>query len=256
MFCKRMSNSKERRKRLLHDDHHLADCEFVVGDSPNEEPKRFLCHKMILATASEVFERMFYSEFKVNGPVHITEVDPKSFERFLRYVYIYEIETEQSLSLEELGELFYLADKYMMQDLTDELVKHLRSKHNWTIGDVWPMFDLACLHEILPLLLLCYEEITKYVEKLLSVNSFYELNVNHLKRVVILVSQQPHISPKLMLQKLEEYGRRNKLHENRESEQFLKLVEAACLLDLNKLSKGDFDSGPAKSYLFNKIQTK
>nr|XP_014090069.2 uncharacterized protein LOC106617418 isoform X2 [Bactrocera oleae] len=225
MFCKRMSNSKERRKRLLHDDHHLADCEFVVGDSPNEEPKRFLCHKMILATASEVFERMFYK-------------------------------TEQSLSLEELGELFYLADKYMMQDLTDELVKHLRSKHNWTIGDVWPMFDLACLHEILPLLLLCYEEITKYVEKLLSVNSFYELNVNHLKRVVILVSQQPHISPKLMLQKLEEYGRRNKLHENRESEQFLKLVEAACLLDLNKLSKGDFDSGPAKSYLFNKIQTK
>ncbi|XP_054081352.1 BTB/POZ domain-containing protein 3 isoform X2 [Zeugodacus cucurbitae] len=246
-----MPNSKERRIRLL-DDQHLADCEFLVGDSQFEEPRRFRCHKMILASASEVFERMFYSEFNGDGPVRITEVDPKSFERFLRYVYIYEIETERFLSLKELGELFYLADKYMMQDLTDELVEHLRRKHNWTIGDVWPMYDLACLHENLPLLLLCYEEITKYVERLLSVESFYKLNVNHLKRLVILISQQPHISTKLILHKLEEYGRRNKLNDNRESEQFLKLVEAACLLDLNKLSKADFDSGPAKSYLFNK----
>ncbi|XP_039960445.1 uncharacterized protein LOC120774729 isoform X4 [Bactrocera tryoni] len=169
MFCKRrMPNSKERRMRLLQDDQHLTDCEFLVGDSPDKEPQRFRCHKMILASASEVFERMFYSEFNVDGPVRITE------------------------------------------------------------------------------------EITKYVETLLSVDSFYELNANHLKRVVILVSQQPHISTKFFLQKLEEYGRRNKLHENRESEQFFKLVEAACLLDFNKLSKADYESGPAQSYLFNK----
>ncbi|XP_011211136.2 uncharacterized protein LOC105231508 isoform X3 [Bactrocera dorsalis] len=220
MFCKRMPNSKERRMRLLQDDQHLTDCEFLVGDSPDKEPQRFRCHKMILASASEVFERMFYN-------------------------------TEEFLSLKELGELLYLADKYMMQDLTDELVKHLKHKHNWTIGDVWPMFDLACLYENLPLLLLCYEEITKYVETLLSIDSFYELNVNHLKRVVILVSQQPHISTKFLLQKLEEYGRQNKLHENRESEQFYKLVEAACLLDFNKLSRAGYKSGPAQSYLFN-----
>ncbi|XP_018793063.1 PREDICTED: uncharacterized protein LOC108971455 isoform X3 [Bactrocera latifrons] len=203
MFCKRLPNSKERRMRLLQDDQHLSDCEFLVGDSPDKEPQRFRCHKMILASASEVFERMFYN-------------------------------------------------KYMMQDLTDELVKHLKQKHNWTISDVWPIFDLACLYENLPLLLLCYEKITKSVVTLLSVDSFYELNANHLKRVVILVSQQPHISTKLMLQRLEEYGRRNKLHENRESEQFFKLVEAACLLDFNKLSKADYESGLRQSYLFNK----
>ncbi|XP_018793060.1 PREDICTED: BTB/POZ domain-containing protein 3 isoform X1 [Bactrocera latifrons] len=252
MFCKRLPNSKERRMRLLQDDQHLSDCEFLVGDSPDKEPQRFRCHKMILASASEVFERMFYSEFNVDGPVRVIEVDAKSFERFLRYVYIYEIETEENLSLKELCELLYLADKYMMQDLTDELVKHLKQKHNWTISDVWPIFDLACLYENLPLLLLCYEKITKSVVTLLSVDSFYELNANHLKRVVILVSQQPHISTKLMLQRLEEYGRRNKLHENRESEQFFKLVEAACLLDFNKLSKADYESGLRQSYLFNK----
>ncbi|XP_053969468.1 BTB/POZ domain-containing protein 3 isoform X2 [Anastrepha ludens] len=234
MFTKRMPSSKERRIRLLRDD-DLADCEFLVGDLASEEPRLFRCHKMILATASEVFERMFYSDFVVVGPVRVTEVSAASFERFLRYIYVYEIDAERFLPLKELGELFYLADKYMMQDLTDEIVGHLKRKHNWTLGDVWPMYDLACLHENLPLLLLCYEEITKYANNLFSVGSFYRLNVNHLKRL-----------------QLEEYGRRNNLNKTNEPEKFLKLVEAANQLDFNKLSIADFESGPAKSYLFNK----
>ncbi|XP_036330855.1 BTB/POZ domain-containing protein 6 [Rhagoletis pomonella] len=256
MFTKRMPSSKERRLRLLEEDNHLADCEFLVGDQASEEPHLFRCHKMILATASEVFERMFYSDFVVVGPVRVTEVSPASFKRFLRYVYVYEIEVDPLLSLNELGELFYLADKYMMQDLTDALVEHLKRKHNWTSGDVWPMYDLACLHENLPLLLLCYAEISKFAENLLFGDSFYRLNVNHLKRLVILLSQQSHISTKLILQQLEEYGRRNNLHKNRESEEFFKLVDAACQLDFNKLSRADFEAGPAVSYLFNKKEAK
>ncbi|XP_054743327.1 BTB/POZ domain-containing protein 6 isoform X2 [Anastrepha obliqua] len=235
MFTKRMPSSKERRIRLLRDDDDLADCEFLVGDLASEEPRLFRCHKMILATASEVFERMFYSDFVVVGPVRVTDVSAASFERFLRYIYVYEIDAERFLPLKELGELFYLADKYMMQDLTDEIVGHLKRKHNWTLGDVWPMYDLACIHENLPLLLLCYEEITKYAENLFSVGSFYRLNVNHLKRL-----------------QLEEYGRRNNLNKTNEPEKFLKLVEAANQLDFNKLSMADLESGPAVSYLFNK----
>ncbi|XP_067614713.1 BTB/POZ domain-containing protein 3-like [Eurosta solidaginis] len=250
LFTKRWPSSKDRRMRLLQGDDHLADCEFLVGD-PNavQKPRLFRCHKMILATASEVFERMFYSEFVVVGPIQVSDVSPNSFERFLRYVYIYEI--NKYLPTEELGELFYLADKYMMQDLTDAIVEHLKSTHNWTSGDVWPMYDLACLHENLPLMLICYEEINKYGEQLFSVGSFYRVNPHHLKRLVILLGQQTHISTKVILQHLEEYGRRNQLHEKRDSEEFLKLVEAACKLDFNKLSKYDFDHGPAVSYLFN-----
>ncbi|CAD6991528.1 BTB/POZ domain-containing protein 3 [Ceratitis capitata] len=251
MFCKRMPSSKERRMRLLQDD-HLSDCQFLVGDPACEEPRLFHCHKMILATASEVFERMFYSEFDIVGPIRITEVGPKSFEHFLRYVYIYEIESEQLLpSTSTISELFYLADKYMMQDLIDEIVEYLKCKHNWTSDDVWLIFDLACLHENLPLILLCYEKLLKNTILLLINDGFYQLNVNHLKRLVIFLSKQPQISTNLIFKYLEEYGRRNALHKNRKSEKFHKLVDAACHLDFNKLSIIDLESGPGASYIFN-----
>jgi hypothetical protein len=74
-------------EKLLHMlDHSMhTDCTFVVGLN-DEDTQEFKAHRILLCTASEVFERMLMGEMKeaLTGHVRITDITPSTFHLLLR----------------------------------------------------------------------------------------------------------------------------------------------------------------------------
>ncbi|XP_070140438.1 uncharacterized protein [Drosophila kikkawai] len=103
-----LTEMKDRGKYLLHSE-KWADCRFLVGSVPNQ--RLIAGHKLLLAMASPVFERMFYGQLpEKTDPIVIPDVQPKAFEAMLEYIYTDRI-TIGSYKACELG---YVAKKYML----------------------------------------------------------------------------------------------------------------------------------------------
>lgn len=69
---------------------------------------RIPAHKIILAANSSVFHRMFYGEMKETGDIAIIDATPYVFGVFLQYFYL----EQMNLTIDKVGEVLYLADKY------------------------------------------------------------------------------------------------------------------------------------------------
>ncbi|VDD76407.1 unnamed protein product [Mesocestoides corti] len=104
--------------------------------------KRFGVHRLVLATASPVFEAMFFGAFAegtkdVKGQkmlpstsaevqeIHVTDVTAEAFQQCLRYIYYDNMTLTDSV--EELYDILYAAKKYLLTPLatacTNRLVK-------------------------------------------------------------------------------------------------------------------------------------
>ncbi|XP_054162920.1 speckle-type POZ protein-like [Oppia nitens] len=88
------------------------DCRLVVG---KEDQKEFFVSKLFLSSKSDVFDRMFTTDFieKKNNEVIIDDIDSDVFEQFLQYLYTGNCDK----LYEMLDELLYVADKYMVSSL-------------------------------------------------------------------------------------------------------------------------------------------
>ena len=95
------------------------DTEVRVGESV------FKIHKVILASASEVFKKMFEIEMqeKKTGVVNITDVDPEVMSDLLSYIYTGSAPNVKS----HTKELLVAADKYGMKNLVFICMKQLES---------------------------------------------------------------------------------------------------------------------------------
>ncbi|KAL7742775.1 hypothetical protein ACLKA6_019590 [Drosophila palustris] len=104
-----LTEIKERGQYLLHSE-KWADCRFLVGTPPNQ---RIICgHKLLLAMASPVFERMFFGQLPdKTDPIIIPDVQPEAFEAMLEYIYTDRITIG---SFDKACELCYVAKKYML----------------------------------------------------------------------------------------------------------------------------------------------
>lgn len=104
----------------------FADCKFLVG--VEDDTKTIAAHKVILASASPVFERMFYGELaEKNYPIVIPDVEPDTFKDLLRYIYTNRIEIT---SIDYAFELYCLGDKYMVKDVLDQCMEYIFYKVN------------------------------------------------------------------------------------------------------------------------------
>ncbi|XP_055596385.1 kelch-like protein 25 [Uranotaenia lowii] len=90
---------------------HLVDCSFRVDD------KVYNCHKLLLSAASPVFEAMFYGALAEKQTVKISDIRAGVFERMLDFVYTGQIDFDIILHIEEVLELYYCAQKYMIDSL-------------------------------------------------------------------------------------------------------------------------------------------
>ena len=114
------------------------DIKVQVGESA------FKVHKVILASASEVFKKMFENEMqeKKTGVVNITDVDPEVMSDLLSYMYTGSAPNMESLT----KELLVAADKYGMDNLAFICMKQLESNlSSETVADIILIADRIVL---------------------------------------------------------------------------------------------------------------
>ncbi|XP_016996981.2 uncharacterized protein [Drosophila takahashii] len=106
-----LTELKDRGQYLLHSE-KWADCRFLVGSGSSPSQRLIAGHKLLLAMASPVFERMFYGNLPdKTDPIVIPDVQPEAFEAMLEYIYTDRITIG---SFDKACELCYVAKKYML----------------------------------------------------------------------------------------------------------------------------------------------
>jgi hypothetical protein len=87
----------------------LFDVTFLVG--PERQPVR--AHKFALAISSDVFKRMFYSNFRTENEIKINDINIAVFKIMLNHIY----HREFVVNAENINDVFYAADKYNLTAL-------------------------------------------------------------------------------------------------------------------------------------------
>ncbi|KAG8192308.1 hypothetical protein JTE90_002129 [Oedothorax gibbosus] len=127
---------------LMDDFQHLyasqmfADFTIKVGD------EEFKCHKIILCARSSVFHTMLTTDMKENltNCLEITDFDPSIVKTMIHYIYCGQV---QDLTPEISIQLYFIADKYNLQDLKDICVEYILGNINMdNICDVLTLLEL------------------------------------------------------------------------------------------------------------------
>ena len=102
----------------------LSDVKFVVRDAAggSESMKKIPAHKLLLAISSPVFYAMFYCELpETKDSIDISDCDYKSLLELFRFVYSDEV----NLNADNVMQVLYLAEKYMLTSLTNKCTEYL-----------------------------------------------------------------------------------------------------------------------------------
>lgn len=108
------------------------------------EDQEFKAHRCVLAARSPVFLAMMTHETKekISGVVDIPDVEPSIFSDFLNYLYTGSVE---NLTLENVGKLHSMADKYQVNDLKEICLDHMMM--NVSIDKFCDVLTLSLMHD-------------------------------------------------------------------------------------------------------------
>ncbi|EDV51477.1 uncharacterized protein Dere_GG13879 [Drosophila erecta] len=130
--------------RNLLENKKFCDCHIEV------KKQTFECHKVILASASEFFERMFLSDFNESksGKFVLNDVQPETFAHFLHYVYTYDTKALQKhATLTMIMELLVCGSSWLVESIVFDCVAIIKMKlPTMLIGDLVRVFQKA--HDI------------------------------------------------------------------------------------------------------------
>lgn len=110
------------------------------------ENESFDCHKLILGSASEFFERMFLSDFQESktAEFRLNDVSPDTFRIFLDYVYTYDFEKLKKNPNEIIFDLFECGNKWLVKSITDDCEAVLKERApQMSIGNLVETFQFA-----------------------------------------------------------------------------------------------------------------
>lgn len=106
--------------------------------------KLFKVHKLIMAIASPVFERMVYGELAEREyPIDVTDVQPKTFELMLNYIYTDNISINTH---KDAIDLYYIAEKYMLSVMVKRCIEYIYN--NLTVDKACDCYEFAELYDI------------------------------------------------------------------------------------------------------------
>nr|CAD7443896.1 unnamed protein product [Timema bartmani] len=110
-----VTSISERADQLLSNGQD-GTCEFSVGG----ETKR--ASKVLLALKSPVFDRMFFGPLKEEAIIEVTDIESDIFDIMLRHIYeaVWKFESK-----EQVYEVFYAAQKYMLSILLRSCIEHV-----------------------------------------------------------------------------------------------------------------------------------
>lgn len=145
---------------------------------PKVEAERIPAHKIILAANSSVFHGMFFGEMKETGDIKIVDATPHAFQLFLKCFYF----KEMIISLENVGEIFYLAHKYDVTDCSAKCVEFLTETVQ--IDNVLYIYELAILFDLKDLIKICEKLICHETAVILGNEHFQNCTQNTLQRLL------------------------------------------------------------------------
>ncbi|XP_034489463.1 uncharacterized protein LOC117793286 [Drosophila innubila] len=172
-----LAEIKERGQYLLHSE-KWADCRFLVGTPPNQ---RLICgHKLLLAMASPVFERMFFGNLPdKTDPIIIPDVQPKAFEAMLEYIYTDRITIG---SFDKACELCYVAKKYMLPHVVTRCTHFLWA--DLSTKNACRAYEFAKLFDEPRLMQSSMDLIAANTREVLSDPSFLDIEVSTLMAIL------------------------------------------------------------------------
>ncbi|KAG4068871.1 hypothetical protein HA402_005019 [Bradysia odoriphaga] len=109
MTSKKSSDLRLRLRNLFLEQKH-TDCSFRIDNTIIHT------HKIILATASSVFEAMFYGPLAECQCIVISDINVDAFQKMIMFIYTDEVDMTDT-SVDELVELYYCAEKYLIDEL-------------------------------------------------------------------------------------------------------------------------------------------
>lgn len=177
-------------------DEQTADVHFLFQASSNEStentknpPKtdafslfseRVAAHKIILSAASTVFEVMFYGSLKEGNTVEIKDVSPGAFKQFLQFFYL----TQPTITLEYVGEVLYLADKYDLPKCTERCFVYMTKRINGI--QVMSVYEPAIRFNNQNVMQKCERVIVSNASKVLSSDEFLRSSETALKHIIAI----------------------------------------------------------------------
>lgn len=155
-----LNNSINFKTYLFND--ALSDVVFKIDDT--ELP----AHKIMLASASPVFEKMFSHQMKENitNVVVVEETDPDIFKEMLSFIYTGEVDNLETMACG----LYELANRYDISNLKllcEEFLEGSLSSNN-----VIPILELADCHNSMNLKKKCIEYMDDNFEKIGKTEAF------------------------------------------------------------------------------------
>ncbi|XP_016999533.3 LOW QUALITY PROTEIN: uncharacterized protein [Drosophila takahashii] len=126
-----------------------TDCVFHVCE---EQVK---CHKLILSTASPVFEAMFFGPMQNNDPdpeIEIHDISSAIFKVLVEYIYTGVVDYN-GLELVACIELYYAAEKYLLEELIAETLMAITRKLRF--ANILPALELSVCMGLDSLLEVC-----------------------------------------------------------------------------------------------------
>eukprot|EP00092_Neocalanus_flemingeri_P018543 GFUD01020079.1.p1 GENE.GFUD01020079.1~~GFUD01020079.1.p1 ORF type:complete len:287 (-),score=76.72 GFUD01020079.1:60-920(-) len=117
MSLKNLSRCLESSSRIT------PDISFVFNKECPVDQKTVTAHKVILSSASNVFETQFYGEIpEADGEIDIVDASYEAFKAMIEFIYNIKHDWE-FYCLHLLAEVYYLGEKYYLDDLKIEVVE-------------------------------------------------------------------------------------------------------------------------------------
>eukprot|EP00092_Neocalanus_flemingeri_P037812 GFUD01041162.1.p1 GENE.GFUD01041162.1~~GFUD01041162.1.p1 ORF type:complete len:281 (-),score=48.41 GFUD01041162.1:53-895(-) len=105
-----------------------SDVSFTFVDQSTGEKSELLAHKLVLACGSSVFMAQFYGSIKEKeDSIPVEDSSMTTFKVFLDILYNKKV-LLKSMDYQLLGELFYLADKHLLDPLKDAIIEEVSTR--------------------------------------------------------------------------------------------------------------------------------
>lgn len=150
----------------------LSDVKFVAGvELSGGSPRIISAHKFVLSISSPVFLAMFYGKMaETSDLIQLPDSDYESLLEFFRFLYSDEVK----LSGDNVMQLLYLANKYMVPSLTEKCTEYLQNNLDQT--NVLSILPHAQTFEEEELVELCWEQVEKNTDYIVNSEEFIELD--------------------------------------------------------------------------------
>ena len=167
----------QERSKFLLGNNELSDVKFVVpltidGETSSAGKKVIPAHRFMLAIASPVFFAMFCGSLAAERSrnIHLPDCDYEGMLELLRFIYTGEVRFNGSNVLQ----LLYLAEKYMIESLTNRCILFLRD--HLDSSNVFCVLKHSKLIENKSLLRSCWKFIDKECKDVLESAEFLEVD--------------------------------------------------------------------------------